>query len=153
MVSNNIIKNFERGTPVLNKDPNSHKVSNWYSIFPIENKELIYGRWEDKIIWDTNAVESIPSPQEFKLDPNDENLILSIPEDKATPQSGNTEQTPKKEYKSKSRFMNKKDKNQSENEVKLYLIGFNYLIYLIIIFHISIKYFIFILKYALYYSL
>lgn len=148
MVSNNIIKNFERGTPVLNKDPNSHKVSNWYSIFPIENKELIYGRWEDKIIWDTNAVESIPSPQEFKLDPNDENLILSIPEDKATPQSGNTEQTPKKEYKSKSRFMNKKDKNQSENEVKLYLIGFNYLIYLIIIFHISIKYFIFILKYA-----
>ena len=148
MVSNNIIKNFERGTPVLNKDPNSHKVSNWYSIFPIENKELIYGRWEDKIIWDTNAVESIPSPQEFKLDPNDENLILSIPEDKATPQSGNTEQTPKKEYKSKSRFMNKKDKNQSENEVKLYLIGFNDLIYLIIIFHISIKYFIFILKYA-----
>lgn len=122
MVSNNIIKNFERGTPVLNKDPNSHNVSNWYSIFPIENKELIYGRWEDKIIWDTNAVESVPSPQEFKLDPNDENLILSIPEDKATPQSGNTEQTPKKEYKSKSRFMNKKDKNQSENEVIINII-------------------------------
>ena len=142
MVSNNIIKNFERGTPVLNKDPNSHKVSNWYSIFPIENKELIYGRWEDKIIWDTDAVESVPSPQEFKLDPNDENLILSIPEDKATPQSGNTEQTPKKEYKSKSRFMNKKDKNQSENEV----ITFNYLI----LFYSSIIFFFYFLFFRIF---
>ncbi|XP_033107931.1 transcription initiation factor TFIID subunit 1-like, partial [Anneissia japonica] len=25
---------------------------NWHSIFPIENENLIYGRWEDDIIWD-----------------------------------------------------------------------------------------------------
>ncbi|XP_015772967.1 PREDICTED: transcription initiation factor TFIID subunit 1-like [Acropora digitifera] len=24
----------------------------WYSIFPVENVELVYGNWEDKIIWD-----------------------------------------------------------------------------------------------------
>jgi len=78
---------------------------------------LIYGQWENKIIWDTDAVDSVPSPEEFKLDPNDENLILNIPEDVASKQTGSGEQTPKKEYKSKSRFMNKKDKNQAENEV------------------------------------
>ncbi|XP_066926449.1 transcription initiation factor TFIID subunit 1-like isoform X2 [Clytia hemisphaerica] len=116
LASTNIMKNFEKVLPTLNKDPNSHKVSDWYSIFPIENKELIYGRWEDKIIWDTDAVDSIPSPQEFRLDPNDENLILSVPEDKLVKDTGVTEQTPKKEYKSKSRFMNKKDKHQHEHE-------------------------------------
>lgn len=27
----------------------------WYSIFPVDNQELIYGRWEDKIIWDSKV--------------------------------------------------------------------------------------------------
>ena len=67
-------------------------------------------------------MDSLPSPQEFRLDPNDENLILGIPEDKASPQSGSNDQTPKKEYKTKSRFMSKKDKNQSENEVCIILL-------------------------------
>ena len=29
--------------------------STWYSIFPIENRELIYGNWEDNIIWDAEV--------------------------------------------------------------------------------------------------
>ncbi len=27
----------------------------WYSIFPIENEDLLYGRWEDEIIWDAQV--------------------------------------------------------------------------------------------------
>ena len=27
----------------------------WYSIFPIENQELIYSNWEDDIIWDAEV--------------------------------------------------------------------------------------------------
>ena len=27
----------------------------WFSIFPIENDELLYGNWEDDIIWDSQV--------------------------------------------------------------------------------------------------
>jgi transcription initiation factor TFIID subunit 1 len=27
----------------------------WYSIFPVENEELIYRRWEDDVIWDADV--------------------------------------------------------------------------------------------------
>ena len=53
----------------------------WYSIFPIENESLIYGRWEDDVIWDAQAMDYIPQPSVLTLDPNDEHLILEIPED------------------------------------------------------------------------
>ena len=52
-----------------------------YSIFPIENEELVYGIWEDEIIWDSEAVSRIPKPRILTLDPNDENIILGIPDD------------------------------------------------------------------------
>ena len=32
----------------------------WYSIFPVENVELVYGNWEDKIIWDAEVGISLP---------------------------------------------------------------------------------------------
>ena len=54
----------------------------WYSIFPIENEALVYGRWEDDIIWDAQAMDYIPQPSVLTLDPNDEHLILEIPEDR-----------------------------------------------------------------------
>ncbi|ESP02189.1 hypothetical protein LOTGIDRAFT_212720 [Lottia gigantea] len=54
----------------------------WYSIFPIENEDLVYGNWEDNIIWDSENMDKIPSPPVLTLDPNDENIILSIPEDR-----------------------------------------------------------------------
>ena len=27
----------------------------WYSIFPIENEELLYGKWENEVIWDAQV--------------------------------------------------------------------------------------------------
>ncbi|KAH3835031.1 hypothetical protein DPMN_108369 [Dreissena polymorpha] len=57
------------------------------------NRELIYGNWEDDIIWDAEVLT---------IDPNDENIILSIPEDK----DPNTTETPaKKEKVKKSRIL------------------------------------------------
>lgn len=53
----------------------------WYSIFPVENEELIYRKWEDDIIWDAELVTKIPKPKVLTLDPNDENIILGIPDD------------------------------------------------------------------------
>lgn len=50
----------------------------WYSIFPIDNEELVYGRWEDNIIWDDQAMESYLDPPVLTLDPNDENIILGM---------------------------------------------------------------------------
>lgn len=116
IVCSNMLKNLTNPTgPKLNKDPNSHKLSDWYSLFPVENSKLVYEKWEDKIIWDNEAVDTMPKPEVFKLDPNDENLILSLPEDvEAKQQSEQEEQLTKKEYKSKSRFMNKKNQDQTE---------------------------------------
>ncbi|CAG9761722.1 unnamed protein product [Ceutorhynchus assimilis] len=53
----------------------------WYSIFPVENEDLVYGRWEDDVIWDTENMKNIPKPSILTLDPNDENIILGIPDD------------------------------------------------------------------------
>lgn len=53
----------------------------WYSIFPVENEELVYGRWEDEVIWDAENMDTIPKPKILTLDPNDENIILGIPND------------------------------------------------------------------------
>lgn len=53
----------------------------WYSIFPVENEELIYSKWEDEVIWDAEEMSSIPKPKILSLDPNDENIILGIPDD------------------------------------------------------------------------
>ena len=53
----------------------------WYSIFPVENAELVYGDWEREIIWDPDAMTEIPRPKILTLDPNDENIVLGIPDD------------------------------------------------------------------------
>ena len=58
-----------------------------HSMFPIENYDLIYKRWEDDIIWDSEAVTHIPKPSIALLDPNDPNIILGIPEEPAAPNS------------------------------------------------------------------
>ena len=34
---------------------NQESASTWYSIFPVENVDLVYGNWEDKIIWDAEV--------------------------------------------------------------------------------------------------
>lgn len=53
----------------------------FYSIFPVENEELVYGRWEDEIIWDHEAMPTKLEPKMVTIDPNDDNIILGIPED------------------------------------------------------------------------
>ncbi|XP_077984278.1 transcription initiation factor TFIID subunit 1-like [Glandiceps talaboti] len=65
----------------LTNGQNEQEESTWYSIFPVENESLVYGKWEDKIIWDAENMENIPSPPLLELDPNDENLVLGIPDD------------------------------------------------------------------------
>ncbi|KAI1299211.1 Transcription initiation factor TFIID subunit 1 [Halotydeus destructor] len=63
------------------EDREPEKDETWYSIFPVENEELVYGNWEDDIIWDAEKMSKIPEPRILTLDPNDENIVLGIPED------------------------------------------------------------------------
>ncbi len=53
----------------------------FYSIFPVENEELAYGRWEDEVIWDAEDMPKKLKPKMVSLDPNDDNIILGIPDD------------------------------------------------------------------------
>lgn len=50
--------------------------SPWFSIFPIDNEDLVYGRWEDNIIWDDQNMDRYLAPPVLTLNPNDENIIL-----------------------------------------------------------------------------
>lgn len=49
------------------------------SLFPIDNYDLIYSRWEDDIIYGDNSVLKIPQPSLPQIDPNDPNMIIGIP--------------------------------------------------------------------------
>ncbi|XP_062486065.1 transcription initiation factor TFIID subunit 1 isoform X8 [Pezoporus occidentalis] len=75
-----IAKGKEKQTPEQQVSVDEDKT--WYSIFPIDNEELVYGRWEDNIIWDDQAMETYLDPPVLTLDPNDENIILEIPDEK-----------------------------------------------------------------------
>uniref|UniRef100_A0A6I8P397 Transcription initiation factor TFIID subunit 1 n=1 Tax=Ornithorhynchus anatinus TaxID=9258 RepID=A0A6I8P397_ORNAN len=99
----------------------------WYSIFPIDNEELVYGRWEDGIIWDAQAMVRLLEPPVLTLDPNDENLILEIPDEKEETASTSPSKENKKESSlKKSRILLGKtgvikeepQQNMSQPEVK-----------------------------------
>ncbi|KAL6033487.1 hypothetical protein STEG23_016304, partial [Scotinomys teguina] len=99
----------------------------WYSIFPIDNEDLVYGRWEDNIIWDAQAMPRILEPPVLTLDPNDENLILEIPDEKEEATSSSPSKENKKESSlKKSRILLGKtgvikeepQQNMSQPEVK-----------------------------------
>ena len=47
----------------------------------MENEELVYGRWEDEVILDTENMPKKLEPRIVSLDPNDENIIIAIPDD------------------------------------------------------------------------
>nr|XP_018899978.1 PREDICTED: transcription initiation factor TFIID subunit 1-like [Bemisia tabaci] len=77
---------FNMKSQMLMKQQQSQRMDDttddtWYSIFPVENEELVYGLWEDEIIWDAEAMTNIPKPKILTLDPNDENIILGVPDD------------------------------------------------------------------------
>ncbi|CAH1777107.1 unnamed protein product [Owenia fusiformis] len=89
----------------------------WYSIFPAENQELIYGCWEDDIIWDAENMDRIPSPPILTLDANDENIILGIPDDKHASNDGTNEPAKKeKEMKKSKMLLNKAGLIKEEDE-------------------------------------
>uniref|UniRef100_A0A8D0DEX1 Transcription initiation factor TFIID subunit n=1 Tax=Sander lucioperca TaxID=283035 RepID=A0A8D0DEX1_SANLU len=71
--------------------------SPWFSIFPIDSEELVYGRWEDNIIWDDQEMEHMLMPPVLTLDPNDENIILEIPNEKEEMTSHSPSKENKKE--------------------------------------------------------
>uniref|UniRef100_A0A096M2V1 Transcription initiation factor TFIID subunit n=1 Tax=Poecilia formosa TaxID=48698 RepID=A0A096M2V1_POEFO len=82
--------------------PRSMKTSleedcSWFSIFPIDNEELVYGRWEDNIIWDDQEMDRFLMPPVLTLDPNDENIILEIPDEKEEATSHSPSKENKKE--------------------------------------------------------
>uniref|UniRef100_A0A3Q3KDS3 Transcription initiation factor TFIID subunit 1 n=1 Tax=Monopterus albus TaxID=43700 RepID=A0A3Q3KDS3_MONAL len=99
----------------------------WFSIFPIDNEELVYGRWEDNIIWDDQEMDHMLMPPVLTLDPNDENIILEIPDEKEETTSHSPSKENKKETAiKKSRILlgktgvikDEPQQNMSQPEVK-----------------------------------
>ncbi|XP_035999145.1 transcription initiation factor TFIID subunit 1 isoform X2 [Fundulus heteroclitus] len=99
----------------------------WFSIFPIDNEELVYGRWEDSIIWDDQEMDQFLMPPVLTLDPNDENIILEIPDEKEETTSHSPSKENKKETAiKKSRILlgktgvikDEPQQNMSQPEVK-----------------------------------
>ncbi|KYN01312.1 Transcription initiation factor TFIID subunit 1 [Cyphomyrmex costatus] len=64
-----------------NQQPQREEDDTWYSIFPVENEELVYGLWEEEVIWDPEQMKKFLKPKILTLDPNDENIVLGIPDD------------------------------------------------------------------------
>lgn len=66
-----------------NKQVSDESDQTWYSIFPVENEDLVYGAWENNIIWDAETLPKMISESKrlLTLDPNDDNIIFEIPED------------------------------------------------------------------------
>ncbi|XP_070491239.1 transcription initiation factor TFIID subunit 1 [Chironomus tepperi] len=73
-----ILSKYSKSQPAKQQEEHD---DTWYSIFPVENEELVYSKWEDEVIWDAEAVDKVPKPKVLTLDPNDENIILGIPDD------------------------------------------------------------------------
>ncbi|XP_055958756.1 transcription initiation factor TFIID subunit 1 isoform X2 [Patella vulgata] len=100
------------------------KAETWYSIFPIENEDLVYGNWEDNIIWDPENMDRIQSPPVLTLDPNDENIILSIPEDRDPNQPDEPAKKEKELKKSKillgkAGIIKEEDEDKDEDELSV----------------------------------
>uniref|UniRef100_A0A8D0CKQ6 Transcription initiation factor TFIID subunit n=1 Tax=Scleropages formosus TaxID=113540 RepID=A0A8D0CKQ6_SCLFO len=117
-----------RNANAYNAQQASHEDdSPWFSIFPIDNEELVYGRWEDNIIWDDQSMDRLLSPPVLTLDPNDENIILEIPDEKEEQTSNSPSKENKKESAlKKSRILlgktgvikDEPQQNMSQPEVK-----------------------------------
>ncbi|XP_033742474.1 transcription initiation factor TFIID subunit 1-like [Pecten maximus] len=102
-------------SPIIKQGDGSDSKEKIYSIFPIENQELIYGRWEDNIIWDAENMTKIPTPQVLSLDPNDENIILELPEDN-DPDAKSVPAKKEKEIKKSKLLLNKAGITKEEEE-------------------------------------
>lgn len=82
-------RNFFSHRPMVFKTPYSMQPlttkdrddDSWKSDLPFDNEDLMYSTWEDEVIWDHQNMPQIPKPKIPLLDPNDENVILGVPED------------------------------------------------------------------------
>ncbi|XP_068944319.1 uncharacterized protein C19orf84 homolog [Petaurus breviceps papuanus] len=75
------------------------------SIFIPENEDLIYGQWEDNIIWDAQAMPKALCPTVLTIDANDENLLLELPEEPVEEETPTPEPLTRKESSKKSQNM------------------------------------------------
>ncbi|KAJ3588964.1 hypothetical protein NHX12_009816 [Muraenolepis orangiensis] len=113
------ISGSKRDKLTLDHQVSQEDDSPWFSIFPIDNEELVYGRWEDNIIWDDQAMPRLLAPPILTLNPNDENIILEIPDEKEQRTSNSPSKENKKESAlKKSRILLGKTGNMSQPEVK-----------------------------------
>ncbi|RMZ95006.1 transcription initiation factor TFIID subunit 1 isoform X1 [Brachionus plicatilis] len=76
------------------------KQNQWSSIFPNENYDL-YTDWEKNIIIDPENDVKLDDlkPKEFLIDPNDDNLLLGVPEDVVVEKPVQKEEEPKEHRK------------------------------------------------------
>uniref|UniRef100_A0A8C7ZRJ3 Transcription initiation factor TFIID subunit n=1 Tax=Oryzias sinensis TaxID=183150 RepID=A0A8C7ZRJ3_9TELE len=121
------ITGAKRDKSSLDHQASQEESCSWYSIFPIDNEELVYGRWEDNIIWDDQEMDHMLAPPVLTLDPNDENIILEIPDEKEEATSHSPSKENKKETAiKKSRILlgktgvikDEPQQNMSQPEVK-----------------------------------
>uniref|UniRef100_A0A3P9HFU6 Transcription initiation factor TFIID subunit n=1 Tax=Oryzias latipes TaxID=8090 RepID=A0A3P9HFU6_ORYLA len=121
------ITGAKRDKSSLDHQASQEESYSWYSIFPIDNEELVYGRWEDNIIWDDQEMDHMLAPPVLTLDPNDENIILEIPDEKEEATSHSPSKENKKETAmKKSRILlgktgvikDEPQQNMSQPEVK-----------------------------------
>ncbi|OTF75547.1 transcription initiation factor TFIID subunit 1-like protein [Euroglyphus maynei] len=104
--SSSFKKNDGKKNAADHSSKNDDQDDQWFSIFPIENDDLVYGLWEDSIIWDSEAMDHIPEPPLLVLDRNDENIILEVPNDEDPNESNKNQPTKeKKEGIRKSRLL------------------------------------------------
>lgn len=120
MPMTNFKKNDKKNLDALNLNIENAQDETWYSIFPIENEELVYGFWEDDVIWDAEAMDKIPIPQLLVLDRNDENIIFEVPIDEEQNETkANVPAKEKKEGIRKSRLLLGKAGVIAEPEINL----------------------------------
>lgn len=92
----------------------------WYSIFPVENEDLVYNAWESEVIWDSDALSPYQRPKLLTLDPNDDNIIFEIPEDTPLNRGDQAAQTSALSRKALAQ-QNKTDKKDNVRRSKIIL--------------------------------
>ncbi|XP_065190693.1 LOW QUALITY PROTEIN: transcription initiation factor TFIID subunit 1-like [Sycon ciliatum] len=100
----------------VNTPPEVEKKEPWYSIFPVENDNLLADDWSRQVIWDTEAIPDPIAPMVLKLNSNDENLVLGLPEDSAAMEDLAATSTGKKESKKSKVYGLKKDKPVEDSQ-------------------------------------
>lgn len=99
-------KNDKKSIPEIIPNEKFSQENTWFSIFPIENEELIYNLWENDVIWDAECMEKIPTPRVLTLDRNDDNIILELPDEEETTEvKANQPAKEKKDQIRKSRLL------------------------------------------------